>query len=101
MLFGIVTTTTLFASALAAPHAAPRVLHEKRSMPALNRRERVHPDSIVPIRIALKQRNLESGYERLMDVSHPSSKNYGKHLSATEVHELFAPAQETVSAVKD
>jgi tripeptidyl-peptidase-1 len=70
-------------------------------MPALNRRERVHPDSIVPIRIGLKQSNLEIGYERLMDVSHPSSKNYGNHLSAAEVHELFAPAEETVQAVKD
>lgn len=104
MLFSPITITTFFVGALAAPHATPYghlVLHERRSIPALNRVDRVQPDSIVPIRIALKQSNLESGYERLMDVSHPSSKNYGKHLTSTEVHELFAPKEETVRVVKE
>ena len=36
-----------------------------------------------------------------MDVSHPSSKNYGKHLSKEEVHALFAPAEETLEVVKN
>lgn len=58
------------------------------------------PNSIIPVRIGLKQSNLDSGYDRLMDVSHPSSRNYGKHLSAARVRELFAPAEETVDAVK-
>ena len=35
-----------------------------------------------------------------MDVSHPASANYGRHLSAVEVHELFAPLAETIDAVR-
>ena len=101
MLFAALTATSLLASALAAPHAAHLVVHEKRFAPASNRGERVHPEAIIPVRIGLKQSNLDSGYERLMEVSHPSSKSYGKHLSAAEVHEIFAPAAETVAAVKD
>ena len=97
----VLTAIWLFASALAAPRAAVRVIHERRSLPALDRRARVDPDSIVPVRIGLTQSNLDSGYERLMDVSHPLSKNYGQHLSAAEVHELFAPTNETTSAVKE
>jgi tripeptidyl-peptidase-1 len=36
-----------------------------------------------------------------MDVSHPSSDNYGKFLSAEEVHDLFKPAADVVQQVKD
>jgi tripeptidyl-peptidase I len=77
------------------------VLHEKRSISLPYQRQRVPGDAIIPVRIALHQSNLHTGYERLMDVSHPSSKNYGKHLSKEEVHALFAPAEETLEVVKD
>ncbi|KAK5163923.1 uncharacterized protein LTR77_010318 [Saxophila tyrrhenica] len=53
------------------------------------------------MRIALRQNNLEYGHDHLMDVSHPSSSNYGKHWSAGEAHDYFAPSDETVGAVKD
>lgn len=32
--------------------------------------------------------------------SDPSSSNYGKHMTAEEVHDFFAPAQESVDAVR-
>jgi tripeptidyl-peptidase I len=35
-----------------------------------------------------------------MDISHPTSLNYGKHLTAQEVHDLFAPGEDSTSAVK-
>ncbi|KAK3678058.1 hypothetical protein LTR78_002153 [Recurvomyces mirabilis] len=35
-----------------------------------------------------------------MDVSHPDSTNYGNHLSADDVHDIFAPSEETTQAVK-
>ena len=92
------TAGVLAAGALAAPTGS--VLHEKRDVPASEFRQRVDPDAIIPIRIALSQSNLHTGYDRLMEVSHPSSNNYGKHLSAEEVHELFAPSQESIDAVK-
>jgi tripeptidyl-peptidase I len=60
---------------------------------------RVSPDSIVPVRIALKQSNLAVGADRLVSISHPSSAEYGKILSADEVTNLFAPAEESVKAI--
>ena len=76
------------------------MLHEKRSVSLPHKRERVDGDAIIPVRIGLRQSNLHTGYDRLMDVSHPTSKNYGKHLSKEEVHSIFAPADETIEAVK-
>jgi tripeptidyl-peptidase-1 len=35
-----------------------------------------------------------------MDVSHPDSPSYGKHWSATQVAEHFAPSQDTIDAVR-
>ena len=101
MLFVVCAIAALLTGAFATPLAVHRVVHEKRSWPAPNQGDRVDPESIVPIRIGLKQNNLENGHEWLMDVSHPSSKNYGKHLSAAEVHDLFAPAEETVASVRE
>lgn len=102
MLFYTVAITALglSVSTLAAPHAAHQTLHEKRSFAASNRGARVDPDSVIPVRIALKQNNLDLGEQLLMDVSHPDSKNYGKHLSAQEVHDFFSPSDETVDAVR-
>lgn len=80
------------------------VLHEKRSghvHSSWMRGERVETDAIVPVRIGLKQNNLEHGAERLLAVSHPHSPEFGKHLSAEEVHDLFAPSGDAVEAVRE
>lgn len=95
----LLITTSIFTNSLAAP--ASHVLHEKRLTVANSPRRRVDPEALIPIRVGLRQRNLESGHELLMDVSHPSSPNYGKHLSAEEVHRIFAPAEESIRAVKN
>jgi tripeptidyl-peptidase-1 len=95
----LLATTALFVGGLSVPTS--HVLHEKRSVSLPYTRQRVDGDSIVPVRIGLRQSNLHTGYERLMDVSHPASKNYGKHLSKEEVHSIFAPAEETVEVVKN
>lgn len=34
-----------------------------------------------------------------MDVSHPESPNYGKHWTAKDVHNMFAPAEDAVRSV--
>lgn len=82
-------------------HAAPtenarHVLHEKRNTTPRRwqRGVRVHPDAILPLKIGLTQSNLDDGYDLLMQVSHPTSSGYGKHWSAEEVHDFFAPAEE-------
>ncbi|KUJ13826.1 uncharacterized protein LY89DRAFT_698947 [Mollisia scopiformis] len=87
----------------AIPTPSTHVLHEKRSsLPRLwERGGRVESDAILPVRIGLTQDNLDNGYEYLMDVSHPDSPNFGKHWTAEEVHDAFAPAQAAVQAVRD
>lgn len=97
--YKLLASSALFTSALSIPTG--HVLHEKRSLPAPGRRQRVDPEAIIPVRIGLRQNNLHTGYDRLMAVSHPSSEGYGKHLSAEEVHSIFAPAEDTVKAVKN
>jgi hypothetical protein len=67
------------------------VVHEKRgnldsrwiaSEVKLDRR------TIIPVAIGLTQQNLHNGEEYLMDISDPTSPNYGKHWSAEKV-DLF------------
>lgn len=63
----------------ALPAAVPHVVHEKR-IAGLNKwtkRDEVQldPKTTLPVRVGLKQQNLDLGYDFLMDVSHPSSPN--------------------------
>ncbi|KAI0854023.1 protease S8 tripeptidyl peptidase I [Daldinia vernicosa] len=80
------------------------IQHEKRA--AVQERswtkiQRAVPDAILPMRIGLKQQNLQSGHDLLMDISNPESKNYGKHLSAEEVVNFFEPSEASIKAVED
>jgi tripeptidyl-peptidase-1 len=79
------------------------VAHEtKRTTPqGWKRKDRVHKDTVLPVRIGLTQKNLEKGHSFLMDVSDPRSLNYGKHWSAEKVYEAFAPSTETVKEVTE
>ena len=95
----LLIASSLVAEGIAAP--ASHVVHEKRERALDLPRRRVDPDALIPIRVGLRQSNLQSGYDRLMGVSHPSSPNYGQHLSADEVHSIFAPAEESTNAVRD
>ncbi|KAF2770431.1 subtilisin-like protein [Teratosphaeria nubilosa] len=98
--------TTILAALAATTAAAPtkgsnHVLHEKRSESRhWAKRDRVHGDVKLPMRIGLTQSNLDRGEEMLMRVSHPDSHEYGNHWSAEEVNEFFAPSQDTVDAVR-
>ncbi|KAG2032913.1 Pro-kumamolisin, activation domain-containing protein [Suillus americanus] len=55
----------------------------------------------LPLRIALKQSNIESIDEHLYDDSHPESANYGKHWTAGEISQKFSPSEQSVSTVRD
>jgi tripeptidyl-peptidase-1 len=76
-------------------------IHERRSPNTAWIASEVELDSraILPLSIGLMQRNLENGHDFLMDISDPTSPNYGKHWSAEKVAETFAPSQDTVDAV--
>jgi tripeptidyl-peptidase-1 len=67
----------------------------------LARGERVNNKAIVPFRIALKQNNLEHGYDYLMNVSHPASQHYGKLWTSEDIQRSFAPSSDSVDAVLD
>jgi tripeptidyl-peptidase I len=74
----------------AVPATVPYTVHEKRDVLASSskwqqRDVKLDRRTTIPMSIALKQRNLESGPDFLMDVSNPKSANYGKHWSTEKV----------------
>ncbi|KAJ2989765.1 hypothetical protein NUW58_g3301 [Xylaria curta] len=89
------------ASSLAAPPPDRHVLHEKRDgEPHLwEKRRRASQNQVLPIRIGLRQRNLENAESYVYEVSDPTSPNFGKHWSAEQVANTFAPAPEAKNAV--
>lgn len=94
--FTLLAVASLSLLSHAAPTETRHVLHEKRNTTPRRwqRGVRVHPDAILPLKIGLTQSNLDDGYEMLMQVSHPTATGYGKHWSAEEVHDFFAPAEQ-------
>ncbi|KAI0858825.1 peptidase S8/S53 domain-containing protein [Xylaria cubensis] len=87
--------------ALAAPSSSGHVLHEKRDgEPHLwQKRDRATPSQVLPIRIGLRQRNLENAESYIYEVADPNSPNFGKHWSAEKVANTFAPSTETKNTV--
>jgi tripeptidyl-peptidase I len=77
------------------------VAHEKRhnDRPKWTKKDRIHKDFVLPVRIGLTQSNLEKGHSYLMDVSDPKSPNYAQYWTAHQVHEAFAPSKEAVAEV--
>lgn len=105
MHFSIVTVLGLLGGTLAAPtqNFKRYVVHERRErLPThWNKNAMLHGDSYIPLRIGLKQSNLHKADEFLTDVSDPESPNFGKHWSAKQIAETFAPSEDSISAVLD
>lgn len=70
----LVKSAALFLALVAAVQSAvvpsTHAVHEKRDFTpkAWVKRDRLHPRALLPMRIGLKQRNLDRGYDLLMDV---------------------------------
>ncbi|KAI5928203.1 peptidase S8/S53 domain-containing protein [Camillea tinctor] len=80
------------------------IQHERRTVEqekSWAKVERARSEALLPMRIGLKHTNLQSGHDLLMDISNPKSENFGKHLSAEEVVDFFAPPQTSVAAIKE
>ncbi|KAH8883530.1 alkaline serine protease [Thozetella sp. PMI_491] len=78
------------------------VLHERQPdhwVSKWDKRQKAPRDTVLPMRVGLRQRNLRDGHEKLMEISNPNSPSYGKHLSAEEVIEFFAPPSSQVESV--
>ncbi|KAB5571736.1 putative Tripeptidyl-peptidase sed1 [Coniochaeta sp. 2T2.1] len=65
------------------------------------KRSKVPGNEVLPVRIGLKQSNLDAGREKLLEISTPGSPSFGKHMTPEEVIDFFAPGQATVDAVRD
>lgn len=79
MFFNTLILAALTTTTLASPISNPRVVHQKREIISSVKGPRIDEDAIIPIRIGLKQSNLEHGYDMVMDVSDPHSENYGNY----------------------
>ena len=78
---------SLFALALSKPMARNMKVHESREgIPdGFSLRGAAQPEQTLRLRLALVQSNFPELERQLMDVSTPSSANYGKHLSKADV----------------
>jgi tripeptidyl-peptidase-1 len=104
MRFSIIAAACgLLVGILASPtsNSKRHVVHERRERLPINwtRGPGLHGEARLPVRIALAQSNLDKADEFLMDVSHPDSPNFGKHWTAKQVAEAFAPSDKTVASV--
>lgn len=87
----------------AGPTISPYVVHEKRTAipPDWSFARRHHASSTLPLRFALKQRNIEQIGDFLLDVSHPDSPNYGNHWSPSDIANKFSPTSDTIDTVRE
>ena len=79
--------TAFIALALANPTTRELKVHESRDgLPdGFSFRSAADPVTTLKLRLALVQSNIAELQSRLLDVSTPTSENYGKHLSKDEV----------------
>lgn len=100
--FQILAALVVATSASPVTTTLKHVVHERRAhIPhQWSRLSRLSPESVFPVRIGLAQKNLHRAEEFINQVSHPESKDYGKHWSAQQVTDMFAPEPESVMAVK-
>lgn len=54
-------------------------------------------DENLKLRLSLKQQNVDSLYEKLMEVSTPDHKQYGMHYEGHELRSLLEPTKETTA----
>ncbi|KAF9699903.1 hypothetical protein EKO04_002091 [Ascochyta lentis] len=79
-------------------------MHESQTSEWFNAWETVGKASsstLLPVRIALRQRNLQKGEKLLLEFSNPESPKFGRHMSVQEATDFFAPEQSSVDIVTD
>jgi tripeptidyl-peptidase-1 len=78
------------------------VLHEKRNVipDGWAHSHKLHRDTVLPMRIAMAQANMDKIEDYLMSVSDPNSPQWGQHWTSKQVAETFAPSDETVDTLR-
>lgn len=81
---------------------ANHVVHEERTVPrrSWTKSGRLHGSRKLPVRIGLSQSNLHRADEFINAVSHPQSADYGKHWTAKQIADTFAPSNKSIDAVR-
>lgn len=92
MHLSLLSLSVLVSYVLASP-TGNYVIHEKRDATPMgwSKADRLDRRALIPMKIALTQRNIEQGADYLHEVSHPESAKYGQHWTAQEVANHFAP----------
>ena len=100
------SVVALLVGTAVASHMAGRgeyqVFESRSAAPApwvLKGGEQVKADQAFKLRIHLKNTNMASFQQRVMDVSTPSHPAYGQHLSRVEVNSMLAPAKASYDLV--
>ena len=89
-------------TAAGIPAPSPYILHESReSSPGhWEKRLKAPHDARLSVRIGLAQRNLHLGPHHLEEISDPTSPSYGKHWTAEQIIEFFAPSDDSINSVR-
>lgn len=93
LLSNLLVTLALATFTATSPLDVPHSVHEKRAGPPRGWKKHALLDrrAVLPMRIGLRQSNLEKTWGWLSEVSHPESEKYGQHWSAKEIADTFAP----------
>ena len=92
---------TFFVAVLVVSTPSICYSYTSRPSPARSTAVLADPDTVVSIKFALAQANLHNLDAYLLDISDPSSPNYGQHWTPSEVAEMFKPSQGTIDAVRN
>ncbi|KAJ7117680.1 family S53 protease [Mycena epipterygia] len=95
--------SSLFSLVAASPVIHPRILQESRSnVPQGFASLGAAPAAqSMKLRIALASKDVPGLENALLDVSTPSSSNYGNHLTKDEVNAYLAPTDQALAAVQN
>ncbi|KAJ7210567.1 subtilisin-like protein [Mycena pura] len=95
--------SSLFSLAVAFPVSKPRVLHGARSSApqGFSSLGNAPASQTLKLRVALTSNDISGLEQALLDVSTPSSPNYGNHLSREQVKAFMAPSDEALTAVQN
>ncbi|KAF8216791.1 family S53 protease [Mycena galopus ATCC 62051] len=102
MVFTILLWTSLCSLAAASPLLHSRILHSGRSIApqGFTSLGAAPANQSIKLRFALTSNDVPGLEKALLDVSTPSSANYGIHLTRDEVNSYLAPSDEALAAVQ-
>lgn len=59
------------------------------------------PSEPISLRISLQNQNIESFYQKVLEISTPSHENYGKHMEQHEIRNMLRPRDDSSDEIQD